>query len=154
VDGEADADRLRQEGAPVEPGARGQRHPRLDRREALAFAADAAHAVWRSGDTAIIWRRALATSAGDCWRFQLWLAVPSAACANCVSAVRVAALSAGLPQKASAFATRPSGVDGRSFGTASVESAVGLSAYCAAIQRPRKVAVSSQRVSSQPATLG
>ncbi len=60
----------------------------------------------------------------------------------------------GSPQKRSAALTCASAVVGRPFGGLPLSIRYGLSAWPAVRQRARKVAVSSQRASSQPATFG
>ena len=79
VDGEREAGGAREEAAPVEAGTGGERHPGFDRgqpaaclgrgtpeefgtREVVAAAGHRRpYEVWRSGDTAISWRRPFAT---------------------------------------------------------------------------------------------
>ena len=120
VDGEREPERSRDERPPVEPGARGHRHPRLDRRqpapglgggladergpgELVAVVAGVGHQqVWRSGEEASSWRSAFSTSAGYCSFFQEECASDSARFAKCFSSAWVCAVSEGSPRKASA----------------------------------------------------
>src|SRR2546428_3872574 len=171
VDGEHRAEPLREERAAGQTGPGGQRHARFDRRQpasglrggavqearARETGAVAAvvhgHAVWSSGLTAIRCRSAFCVITGYCLRFHD--AAPASASADFAKASRaawVAAVSTGLRQNASA----PSSSAAASYGCDAVpgSSEYGRSTLPAIPQRPRHVAVSSQRASSPPATFG
>ncbi len=90
---------------------------------------------------------------GYCLRFHDDLpASASAFCANASSAPVVASLSAGAFQNATALSSSACGSYGCEPLAGSI--AYGRRRYVTIHQRPRHVAVSSQRVSSQPPTFG
>src|SRR5438132_1111068 len=158
VDGEREAGRAGQERPAREPGAGGDRHAGLDLRQALArlrcggaeqprpgkvmagTGVSGHQQVWRSGDVAISWRSASSTSAALAPAARLRFA-------NRTRTARVDLVRAGCRQNPTASST--------SFVAPPAPAApVPASAIAARNQRPRNVAVSSQRLSSQPATFG
>ena len=165
VDREREAERARDERAPVEPGAGRQRHARLDRRQPaprfgggpahergpgeLVAVVAAAHEVWRSGDEAISCRSAFSISGGYCSFFHLALRVAERPSREALQlAVRPAGERRGCPRTSTARLRQLGRVVGK---LRLVLQDMRLDYPRAIIQRARKVDVSSQRVSSQPA---